>query len=265
MRLLRTRTADHPATHAIECWLQDALRNYTNAMRSAGFTSNLPLYVASGLLGYNDTASASAAARATGRRSKAHGGDRGGICLSALCYAVTPRLPAGFDTVVQRLRKEGLAHTVVTKEHILGTDDLAGERQRGWVGVRCGTRTAMRPCAGCISWAGPACRVPRTCARTACTYGTWPDAARPPASHACTGLHTEQLALIDLLVLIRAARLVGYNLSTFSYAMRDLRALRGLGAPDTCLLIPHHNRAGHRGWEGLMSITQAPWARSTYP
>ena len=59
-------------------------------------------------------------------------------------------------------------------------------------------------------------------------------------------------------MLIRAARLVGYNLSTFSYAARDLRALRGLGGPDTCALIEHLNKERHAGWDGLMSVTYAP-------
>ena len=59
-------------------------------------------------------------------------------------------------------------------------------------------------------------------------------------------------------MLIRAARLVGYNLSTFSYTARDLRVLRGLGGPETCTLIEHHNLEGHTGWDGLMSITYAP-------
>ncbi|GBF93697.1 hypothetical protein Rsub_06800 [Raphidocelis subcapitata] len=52
------------------------------------------------------------------------------------------------------------------------------------------------------------------------------------------GLHSEQLALVDLLVLTRSARLVGHKASTFSYFARDLRALRGGGDWGTAGLLP---------------------------
>ncbi|KAL4439928.1 hypothetical protein ABPG75_002929 [Micractinium tetrahymenae] len=41
------------------------------------------------------------------------------------------------------------------------------------------------------------------------------------------GLHSEQLALIDLLVLSRAQKMVGTKRSAFSYMARELRLLRG--------------------------------------
>ena len=40
------------------------------------------------------------------------------------------------------------------------------------------------------------------------------------------GLHSEQRALLDLLVLTHASALVGHGVSSFSYLARDLRALR---------------------------------------
>jgi hypothetical protein len=42
------------------------------------------------------------------------------------------------------------------------------------------------------------------------------------------GLHSEQLALVDMLVLARGKKFVGSCWSTFSTFTRDLRALRGL-------------------------------------
>lgn len=42
------------------------------------------------------------------------------------------------------------------------------------------------------------------------------------------GLHSEQLALVDLLVLARAARFVGDSRSTFSIFLRERRALAGV-------------------------------------
>ena len=55
------------------------------------------------------------------------------------------------------------------------------------------------------------------------------------------GLHSEQRALLDLLVLTRASALVGHGVSSFSYLARDLRALRlGAGAATaTARLLPH--------------------------
>lgn len=40
------------------------------------------------------------------------------------------------------------------------------------------------------------------------------------------GLHSEQLALVDLLVLTRTARFVGHQRSTFSITANDLRVIR---------------------------------------
>lgn len=42
------------------------------------------------------------------------------------------------------------------------------------------------------------------------------------------GLHSEQLALVDLLVLARATRFVGDSRSTFSIFLRERRALAGV-------------------------------------
>ncbi|GBF97806.1 hypothetical protein Rsub_11332 [Raphidocelis subcapitata] len=58
------------------------------------------------------------------------------------------------------------------------------------------------------------------------------------------GLHSEQLALVDLLVLTRSARFVGHKASTFSYFARDLRALRGGGDLTTAGLLE-----GGKTWE----------------
>jgi hypothetical protein len=40
------------------------------------------------------------------------------------------------------------------------------------------------------------------------------------------GLNSEQVALVDLLVLARAARFVGHRASTFSFVAKDLRVIR---------------------------------------
>lgn len=42
------------------------------------------------------------------------------------------------------------------------------------------------------------------------------------------GLHSEQLALIDFIVLSRAERLLGDSRSTFSMFLREYRLLRGM-------------------------------------
>ena len=60
----------------------------------------------------------------------------------------------------------------------------------------------------------------------------------PPAELAA--LHSEQRALVDLLILTRSAALVGHGVSTFSCLARDLRALR-MGrdrVADTVSLLP---------------------------
>lgn len=57
-------------------------------------------------------------------------------------------------------------------------------------------------------------------------------------SRACAGLHTEQLALLDLLVLLRSQRLVGFAASTFSYLLAELRALRGHAKGSSLLVNP---------------------------
>jgi hypothetical protein len=52
------------------------------------------------------------------------------------------------------------------------------------------------------------------------------------------GLHAEQLALIDLLVLTKARAFVGYNSSGFSVLVREHRQLMALGKRSTTRLVP---------------------------
>jgi hypothetical protein len=51
------------------------------------------------------------------------------------------------------------------------------------------------------------------------------------------GLHAEQLALVDLLVLSRARAFVGLNSSTFSILVREHRQLMGYGKRSSTRLV----------------------------
>jgi hypothetical protein len=59
-------------------------------------------------------------------------------------------------------------------------------------------------------------------------------------------LSSEQTALVDFLVLAKARRLVGISVSTFSWFLREYRALQGL-ARDSTLLVD----ASYVGTEAL--------------
>jgi hypothetical protein len=51
------------------------------------------------------------------------------------------------------------------------------------------------------------------------------------------GLHPEQQALVDFLVLAECRHFVGISLSTFSVYLREYRALQGLAARSTSWLV----------------------------
>ncbi|GAB4813791.1 hypothetical protein N2152v2_000837 [Parachlorella kessleri] len=55
---------------------------------------------------------------------------------------------------------------------------------------------------------------------------------------ALAGLHPEQLALVDLLVLLRSTHLVGFGGSSFSFLLQELRALQGRPRASAHLLYP---------------------------
>ncbi len=57
------------------------------------------------------------------------------------------------------------------------------------------------------------------------------------------GLHSEQLALLDLLILARAQRFVGFAASTFSYYLREHRALAH-GLPKATSVLVGAGRLG---------------------
>ena len=53
---------------------------------------------------------------------------------------------------------------------------------------------------------------------------------------ASTGLHSEQKALIDLLVLLKCRYFIGIVHSSYSYLVRELRAVHGSSRNTTMLL-----------------------------
>lgn len=55
----------------------------------------------------------------------------------------------------------------------------------------------------------------------------------------CAGLNKEQNALVDLLVLVNSSRFVGFAPSTFSYFIREYRALYGLTKESSYLVKVH--------------------------
>ena len=62
-------------------------------------------------------------------------------------------------------------------------------------------------------------------------------ALRPPACPpSLAGLNSEQLALLDFLILARAEKYVGFAPSTFSFYLREHRMLHG-GAPSQSILV----------------------------
>ena len=67
-----------------------------------------------------------------------------------------------------------------------------------------------------------------------------PSCARPPAPAA---LNSEQKALLDLLVLARSRRFVGFGASSFSFFLREYRALRH-GLPKASATLVDARRVG---------------------
>ena len=52
----------------------------------------------------------------------------------------------------------------------------------------------------------------------------------------CAGLASEQLALVDFLVLAQGYRFVGFGSSTFSFYLQQFRALQGLSLGSSVLV-----------------------------
>ena len=65
-----------------------------------------------------------------------------------------------------------------------------------------------------------------------------PACPRRPRCRVPAGLHPEQLALVDFLVMMRAQRVVGLGGSSFSYLLRELRALHRRPKATSYLLYP---------------------------
>lgn len=55
----------------------------------------------------------------------------------------------------------------------------------------------------------------------------------------CTGLASEQKAVVDFLVLARGFRSVGLGFSSFSYYLRQYRVLQGLPYDSSVLIAGH--------------------------
>ena len=53
--------------------------------------------------------------------------------------------------------------------------------------------------------------------------------------HAPAGLHTEALAMLDMLVLSRAARFTGFHASSFSWYVQEHRCQRGIPVTTTTM------------------------------
>lgn len=124
-----------------------------SAMQAMRFNASTPLYIASGLLTYNDTAT--------------------------------------FDGVARRLCGAGLCSRAVAKEHLLPPQDLQGAPRRS-PGLGRATVGAGRQ----MGQAG--------CMRKPPSLPPHPP-IDPPTCRTTAGLHSEQLALLDLLALTRAA------------------------------------------------------------
>ena len=62
------------------------------------------------------------------------------------------------------------------------------------------------------------------------------------ASQPRAGLQSEALAFVDLLVLLRARRFVGFGLSTFTWAVLEQRCLLGISPASTSMPAVSLNR-----------------------
>lgn len=58
----------------------------------------------------------------------------------------------------------------------------------------------------------------------------------PDVSCVLTGLHSEQVALLDFIVCAAGERFVGFGASTFSFFMREYRLLHGKPRATTALV-----------------------------
>lgn len=74
----------------------------------------------------------------------------------------------------------------------------------------------------------------------------------PPA-----GLNSEQMALLDFLILSRAQRFVGFGSSTFSYYLREFRALHGV--PKSSSLLINSSRIGTDKLFAAAAVVAPDW------
>ena len=119
---------------------------------------------------------------------------------------------AEIDALVAQLRGLGVFGRLAYKEQLLPQGTRQGE-----------PRAASFLFALHAAPAQPAAPLQRSSAG-------WASCARPP-SRPPAGLHSEQLALVDMLVLAEAQAAVGHCMSSFSSFLRELRALRGAPKP----------------------------------
>lgn len=149
-----THAFPHTHTHMQAFW-----QNYVNAIRTAGLTSSLPLYAATGLLSYG------------AEDGTIH--HRPTLAPQLTHHDTTPPITE-MTTTLRKLTENGWASAVVYKELYLAKEDQ-------------------------------------------------------------DGLSSEQKALVDFVVLTRAKTVVGLGSSTFSYYLREYRALNGFTKADTVL------------------------------
>lgn len=101
--------------------VQDIVPKYLALMRELGFNATTPLYVASALLTYDDSA---------GGLQHAHSSCSGTAAPLDVSQVPESRMlclcAAGFGRMATLLQKEGLCSRAVAKEHLLPAADLAG-------------------------------------------------------------------------------------------------------------------------------------------
>ena len=187
--------------------LQVVWAMYLQTMKEAGFDANTPLFVATGLLSY-------------GAELEFQGG-------------------------VSMLIGTHLASEVLYKEQYVPPFELqrecGGGEARREGSVEAGAGRGRQAGAGTL----------RAVLCLLCCVG----ALSPPPSHPCAALHawltcpaphlphhspaglnSEQLALLDFLILARAEKYVGFAPSTFSFYLREHRILHG-GPPSQSVLV----------------------------
>ena len=179
-------------------------RTNTSLVARARLRNKLPLYAASGMLTYGDTEGESSRAPPRGARARVRAARRPPAQPSWRPTGSRSllHLPPGFENVQKQLLDAGVAPRVVYKEAVLDAAELQGRARRA------------PPC--------PAPPPPHTHARR------WLSGVLLGGATVCTGLHSEQLALLDMTVMSRAALFFGYTRSSMSFLIAQLRHARGM-------------------------------------